>query len=445
MAISFFAVCNAQMIGQDMEKLALPPVSFPYIAFLIANGLACVLFVIGAVKSKYKPNMAFLCIFTILFCLNLITTFKSGSSVFLDSPIYGSKVYELLKEDLLNILQFFLVLLVFFIVIDFLPKTCDGKTLTNLLAILFATIVGVLVIISYCLEADKYIAIFKGISEPSISLFKSNSVQSIIVNPNPYSFLLFTAMVACSILHYRSGKWWFILLMVYFLVHIPFTFCRVSMIVGLVYFVVYFIIRFIITFKTHRNMNVITIIIVSGILFAGVIALTTLENATQWVSKFFKALNAGIESLSGRIELWNNALKLFSQFDIGHGYGFKKFDYILERYMFGGPTPTNGSTVHEGYLDFLCSGGIVFALIGLLFYIILFVRCIRIAKVDSRTSILGFVLITCGLAFSAFETGRICFANNLDYTVFSMFIWIPISSIYFNEVKLSKFEKAMIA
>lgn len=437
----FYCVCNVTMLVGTKEQLLSLPDFFFFLSFGVFAISIALMFVFGIKNKHYVPNKALLIFLGVLFVCNILAVIFFPNDV-----AYSHYVMrEGYKSDLIfsvegirrvkSIVQFLIVLSLTFVTLDVLPKIFNYKALLFIVSACCVAVVAAFIIASYFAEFNYcYNYIF---TNPNASDIKHHAVHSVFPNGNSFGFIMFLGVVASVMLHHFTKKWWTLLLPIYFVISMFFTFAKLPIFAGSLVYIGYLIVRLILTWKDNPKRNLLIVIIVGGVLVLIGLGLLVFELVTHKISSllhnFFTYGN--FNTFDSRVSIWQNAFDIIkvSNWRVGTGYQIfndllYKFNLAWEPILEQNINQTNSA--HNGFLELLGNGGVVLLVSFFILFGILIYQSIKIFKDNKDIVLLEWLIILTSLIYTMFESGTIIFAHNFDYALLSVFIWVPIRSIY---------------
>jgi hypothetical protein len=454
MLLIFGFVCvNGTAIFSGTKSTDLLPTweFFMFFALTIASLAGILIF--NVLKNNYRPSIPFVILFSTLFLCGFLTllSYKSGSYFFFISlaqdadgiysfsgPVVGFS-YELAPVMRITfIVQYFLLLLMTFVVVDIAPKLFDGKKLMLFASLVMVVIGVVCIIISLFKEPQQYYfflkALFNGDGE--LALY---AVFSFFTFKNTYGFILFLCILSSLYLHHYNAHWWWFIATGLFFVELVFNWDKSAIALGFVAIIAYLIFRFVITFKEHKKRNIIAASIVGGVFLLLVLAFVIAGciNNKIFDALFSSIINSrGNNTIDTRSWVWHKDKLLLSEFSPLFGVGFKLFARLLYNYNQVDVVDTVNATAyaaHNGYYELIGTGGFVllaafFAITAYTIYL-----SIKYIKEDKNLGFFPMLFISIMLIYMFFESGTYLFSQTFDYAYLSLLIFVPIYSYHYQK------------
>lgn len=434
LAISLYVISGNVIFSSS------PTDPIPLGLFIGAICLGVVIFIglitYNVIKSDYRPNIVLSIMLSVLFIIQLITILAFNNNIVysMDLTIGTTYIfgYSLQAIDYVkSIFAFLMVLLICFIIIDFMPKVFkDYEPVIYLLIAIILLLNLVTIIYSFITEFDKIGSLFK---MESFEELPDLALHSFYPSKNTFGIFLLCSMLGFCYIAIRKYHHVWLVLLVLLLIPIFLTQCKLAIGIALGLLIGFGIIRFLQTYKDNKQRNWIVLAsIIGGVLLMGVILLSipkTAEMIKGLVDNMFQE-KWGHSTMDGREKIWSNSLLTMSYFNRFSGVGYKIFNGILlnfnnadEYYYF---VTADTDSAHSTYLELLGNGGISFLLVWLLIYsysIYLLVKQFKEDKWLVSFEILVLITIT---TLSVLEGGCIIFPQSAEYLFFTVFLFVPL-------------------
>ena len=436
-----FYIMNGVYVFGDEPMRQLPNSIFLYLG-LASITLFSALIIFNIVAKRYRPSLPTVIMFGTLFIANACTIlfFKSPHTFFFNVKGINYDIYYFvsLERKLIYVLQFFIILCVMFLILDFLPKSFPDYNYLYLLSIGVIIYALTCVVISFITESEFYITLIpKLLVEDS----QFNYPQSILPNKNSYALILFLGLVASLFLHSRKYHFYWFIPACFFLTLIVFSFCKTLIIISPIYFLLYLFIRFILSIKENPLRNTIALTIVLLLIGIFIAVVFFLIEAAPGVETYIHALfdfnNLEYGSIASRIDIWMHTFALLGQSSALFGVGYNLYGNILYEFMLGSDVQTIGQQMfaHNITIEALGNGGLLLlsASITILLYAIYL--GIKLFKNYKNLVISTFLLILALLVYGCVESGTFLFPYNIDFAYLSAIVFIP---LFFKKRELKK-------
>mgnify|MGYP006913127712 FL=1 len=388
--------------------------------------LLCI-FAYNIYKHKYKPSLKIGIFLSVIFIIGMITLLVFPSKKIFNFTLPDKQI-EMVSYELSNIsrsqyiFQYFVLLCMFFVIVDTIPKIFDFDV-PFFLSIICVSIVTILMIISYFKDFESYINIFKNLNTDHFYIYK---IRSVFVNENSYAAIIFAGLFATLYLHSKNSKFYWYIVDVFFFFNILFTMCKTVIICGFILNVAYLLSRFFITLKEHKKRNIVAMSIIAPLLFVFFISQPILyfnnEFAHTFISNFFD--NNGFASMKSRFDLYKYSFSIINQTSVLFGTGY----HVSSDVMF---SLCGTPFMHNGLLELLTSGGIFLIVCGLLILVFAIWQIIKNFKKHIVGCSRTIVFIAVMLIYMLVESGSMLFPGTLEFAFVSMIIFVPVMKVYF--------------
>lgn len=450
--IAFFVaglviVNGTTVLGED--KSAYLPVHEFYPIFAVALCAFIFILVFNIIRKTYKPNYLLVGVFGALFLIDLLVVISFKNRVFTfpllneveegifvfgpDTNWFESNITASLKA--MFILEYLILLMTTFSIIDIIPKIFDGMKLVALACLIILGIASFCVIFSYITEASLYPEFIKHLKDGDQVIYQ---VKSIYHDKSSYGVILFLALIASLFLHIYKKQWWWFIPAGFFYLNLIFVWDKSSLAFGMVIIISYLITRFFVSFKEHKKRNIIAASIIGGLFLAGIIGFVVagiinpriFEVVTSSVS------TKGYSTLATRSWVWAKMKLILSEGSPLFGLGYALWRYLLFYYNTYDPVnaiPNNHNDAHNGYYELLGTGGIVLLIVFLLLCGYLVYVGIKHFKENKTLVVFSFTVLTVMFAYMLIASGTPLFSRTLDYSILGMIIFVPLLSIHYKE------------
>lgn len=341
-----------------------------------------------------------------------------------------------------SIVKFFAILSMGYLAVVLLPQLIDVDS--KLVLILYFVVALALVFTLYSLfsEFNSYVEFVKCfINRDQQGMFLA-SPKSLFPNKNNFALLLFIEIIACLLLHHYRRHWWFYLLIGVAFIITCFTICKSVIIFDVVLVLGYLIYRFIDTYKDHKKRNLITL---SSCLGVVLIALAIILIVPTFRDNLFELFfSIGGRTIELRKYNWSNANQVLgvSGYFTGRGYGV--FDEFVKVYNYSDPGGGEGYTInsHNGYLELIGSGGVLFLLLALAIEGYLVYKCIKHFKDERELCIFTLLLLVVLDIYMFLEAIEPVFSHDMNHYVLNVMLFVPVLSLdykmEYQKVEVSK-------
>ena len=390
--------------------------------FLIT--LICLIFYLVK-KESYRPSWPIVIGLCVVLLINALTiVFFRNKTFSVDLVDGGITTFSFSIEALTKlryVAQLICLLSLSFIIIDIIPKMFKVQILY---VFSFACLLFVLVSIigSYVIDNVRYIDFIKHLSSPS-ELYDYTAF-SFYAYRNSYGFVLFLGLVASLFLHLRRHKYYWFIAYGFIYLNLIFTLCKTALILGLLLLLLYLIIRFVLSYKSNKKRNLIALIVITSICLVVLISFVILINCSESLKNAL--LDTG--TISYRKVIWHNCISILNSTSYIIGVGFHLFGDILFIFNTSDPTTYHHNDTpfaHNGFLELMGNGGIVFLLAFVLILIYVISRYIQKYKENKQLCFFEFSLIFVCLIYMLFESGTFILPYNIDSSYLSLIILMP--------------------
>ncbi len=433
MALSLYVICDNVIFSEDMTDpiplgLLIGAVS---LAVLLFSGLI----VFEMVKNKYRPNIIFTSILGVLFVIQLITilTFKNGqtySVVITDGSTYSFEYSMETLDYVKDIFSFLLVLLVCFLIIDFIPKVVPNyDSVIFTIVIAFSLLNLASVIYSLTTEFDKIVGLFH---MESFSELPSLALHSFYPSKNTYGIFMICSLLGLIYVAIRHYRHIWLALMIVLQIPIFLSQCKIAMGISVGLLIGFGIIRFLQTYKDNKQRNWIVLAsIIGGILLINVILLAipkTAETIKGLIENIFQE-KFGKSTMDARYKIWEYCLIEMSYFNRFSGAGYRIFNAILGKYNCADVAyyvTFDTDSAHSTYFELLGNGGISFLLIWIAIFSYGIYLITKVFKDDKWLSTFSILVVFTILVLSFLEGGVVIFPQTGEYLFLTMLLFIPL-------------------
>lgn len=243
--------------------------------------------------------------------------------------------------------------------------------------LVFATCFA-MAIYSYIFEMDKFLPFLKALGDLDASAMNANITMSFTPNANTVGMLYLVGMIFCFINHSLTKRRWlnwiYWPLPFYFFSMMIFSYCRTSIVIGPTIMIIYIYYVLLHTFKKHKVVNTIFLILETLTILAGVtvflLSILSKGQYIKYINDFYEMFTEE-GSMKARERIWNNTYQIIAQTQpmsliFGRGFGTMNVMVLAMNDFQKQLYPT-----HNGYLNLLAEGGFIylFVYLALLGYI----------------------------------------------------------------------------
>ncbi len=422
----FYPLVGSTLFASDaVGKVGLLNSSLFIVSFSVFLITLICLTIYLAKKETYRPSWPIVIGLSVVLLINALTiVFFRDKTFSVDLVDGGITTFSFSIESLTKlryIAQLICLLLLSFIIIDIIPKMFKVQILY---VFSFACLLFVLVSIigSYIVDNVRYIDFVKHLSSPS-ELYDYTTF-SFYAYRNSYGFILFLGLVASLFLHLRRHKYYWFVVYGFIYLNLIFTLCKTALILGMFLLLLYLVIRFILSYKNNKKRNMIALIVITSICLISLISVIALINCNESIKNAF--FDTG--TISYRKVIWHNCISILNSTSYVLGAGFHLFGDILFIFNTSDPTTYHHNDTpfaHNGFLELMGNGGIVFLLAFALILIYVISRYIKKYKENKQLCLFEFSLIFVCLIYMQFESGTFILPYNIDSSYLSLIILMP--------------------
>ena len=265
----------------------------------------------------------------------------------------------------------FSIILLIYIGLFILPYRFKSITFIKYLGYAVIGFAFVVLLYGYIMESWKFKQFADMLFGGNIEGINYWCMASFLIHRNACGMMLMLAILFCFINHSIEKKWWYFPIAIYFYLNMILTFCKTSLIISLILFLVYGVFVLIRTFNQYKKRNLIILICIGIIIFAGILIVgISIISKGKYIGFIYSILHGnedqGIEkTLHSREYIWNNTYQLINQnpglyFFFGRGFGLMN-EMLLPMNVANGDTPLTFPT-HNSYLNLFAEGGILYLL-----------------------------------------------------------------------------------
>ncbi len=335
-----------------------------------------------------------------------------------------------------SIFRFFVILSNTYFVIYLFPQKLNnkGKLLTMFYIVTF--VCTILILYSFIFEFNHYIDFFKFAFKGDPQGMFLSSPKSVFPNKNSFAFILFLNIVSLLLInHYTRRKWVYIFVAVsYFLILL--TICKSIIILSFVLIFLYVIYRLVVTFKENKNRNITLISIIGGSILLIMICLFAITPLRNWI--YSNLINVGDRTIEVREYIWSNARIILNGSGWFTGKGYGTFNALISVYNHSDPGGGEGFTTnaHNGYLEMLGEGGILYLLLAVIGQAYLIYQCVKNFKKDRDLSLFTLLLMTLLLIYMIFEVMVPTFTTTLEYLAMNALLFVPVLAMKYEKQEM---------
>lgn len=402
--------------------------------------LSCLYFYNEKKNGGLKINFVLIVILLILFACNIVASFIFPSEIqftimtedYGEWPFYAEVLFE---TRILNLFVTAGILYFIYLILDVVPqKIYDLKQLRFILyGLVILSFVSI--ICSLAVGGQSYSNMLAGDVGARVD------ICSFTNNPNNYAAILFFGTLSCVFLNYLSkNKWWYLPIAIIFVATV-FTVSRTYIISSILLIIGYLVLRLVKTFKVHKKRNIILgtvmVALIGGTI--GSYLLCTKFEVVDYVLPlklikiFFERAKTGT---NGRNFIWKETIVIFNETNcwaLGGGFGlFTNVDYQIQYCIY---QEAGSSSPHNGILQMIGNGGIVFlSFVFLVAVYLIFVLVKMFKKHNSLFWICAFVLVTFGFQMMSEAPAPLTPGSPvINYLFMSLFAIVPIISTYVHD------------
>lgn len=442
-----FFIVNGQVFMQHQDP---SEVNFPLWAIMLCLAVmipswAIYLFLELKV-NKVKFNKVIPIIFLILLIINIVAIwvqpgnfvetvmvkedswFNPPVGTYVDIQEHISIIHKLMfTGEVIGVAMFIYIALFVF------SKRIKSVKFIEFLGYLLFIGIGVMLIYSYIVERDCYLASLKWLLglDRTINIAVLNyqyAVKSFIINKNAFGMMCMLGIIFCFINHSIKKRVWYYPLVGFFFINMIFSYCKTGFLLTIIVITIYVIYQLFTTYKIHPKVNRIIAVLLGIVLVITIIFLSIPRlRDNSIVGRLFEmvySLFVDSKTMNSRVHVWENCIQLLNEgwWAIGRGFGTLNLMLmpmnIITHHDFVFPT-------HSSFMNMLSVGGIPL-LVG---YIAFIVYCAYV-MIKSYKKSPAFVF--------AISLGVICFflysfIETIQYLIY-VFLF-PIFIIYFQEKK----------
>ena len=258
------------------------------------------------------------------------------------------------------------------------PTRFNSKWLIKIFGYLVFAVCFALATYSYMFEINKFLPFIKALGDLDKNAIFSNITVSFTPNANTVGMLYLVGMIFCFINHSLTKRRWlnwiYWPLSIYFFSMMIFSYCRTSIVIGPTIMIIYIYYVLLHTFKKHKVVNTIFLILETLVLLAGVtvflLSILSKGQYIKYINDFYEMFTDDT-SMKSRERIWNNTYQIIAQTQplsliFGRGFGTMNVMLLAMNDFKKQLYPT-----HNGFLNLLAEGGFIylFAYLVLLGYI----------------------------------------------------------------------------
>lgn len=433
-AVGFYLAAGMYIFSktpeEDIRLWAL--IAGPIILLL---SLGALLF-INIKNKRYKPNHILIGLLGLVFVAGLFTIiFIKDRGIYQYPGADGNPCeFEYHITPILRftyIVELFAYLVTGFMVFDIVHQVVDGRKLLKLACYFILIVVGVLTIISYIKDFQKYIEVIKYLTKGEIYV---NAVASVFESKNNYAYVLTLAIFASLILHYHDKKWYWLAICGFVYLNMFFTLCKWLLFLDAIAILAYLAYRFFASYKENKKRNLITLAAIAGslvILSSGLITILAVNNKLDSLIELITKQN-DVDTLDARLWIWKRAVLAIENGNWITGAGFNLFGQLLFRYnTYDVVTQfaNNTRSAHNGYLQYIGDGGIILLLVALIIAGMLIYLCIKNMKIDRDLMVISLIILVFSLIYMIIESGTIFLPRSMENAALTVLATLPILTL----------------
>lgn len=374
-------------------------------------------------KNGYKPNYILICILGGLFLANMVTIL-----VFREKGIYNfegiqggnySFYYEIdLETKFLYIIQYFVLLVTFFVLVDLPYQIFKFDDFIKLVCFMILLVTAVFMVYSYVAESSKYIELLKHLTDGENWKYV---VYSIFINKNNYAFMLTMALISLLYLHYFYKKWWLYLIAGFVYLNMIFTLSKALLGLSLVVIFAYLVYFYVVKEKENKLRNSL---IAGG---AGVVLIGGAITAILLLY-FANKDNGGYSTIETRSWIWRRTIEILNNTNWISGAGHKNFGNLLFNYNTVDPftnSTNHTSFAHNAMFESLGNGGLLLLIIVFAIHAMCIYLNIKNFKKNPDLAMISLILLGFTSLYALIESGSYIFPTPLDNAILTIFIVTP--------------------
>lgn len=281
---------------------------------------------------------------------------------------------------------------------------------------------------SLIVEFDKYAAAFQ-------NGFSINSITagSFFTNVNVFGLFSLMGMFIVAYLYTQRHRFFYHF---FFPIMLFFAFASSSqlcVIIGVAFYLLFYVAIFFTSFnqKTLKR-NIIILSVVSSLLLIGIVAFVTCYFLIPSVSEWFNDSMSFIHNRlfnDTRVTIWRKVGDLLSgSIYLIFGRGIRYFNYLLS-YSYGSIRATPWA--HNGFLEVLGQGGIIWLTLYIIFYLYVFYVIIRFFAINKRLAAISLIIFLSITVHSVFESTYFFDVSTKGLAI-NFIVLVPVLGAYYH-------------
>lgn len=463
------------------------------LVLVVLIGLSVWYFITEKKNGEFKPHYPLIILLSVLFVISVVSITIFPSELQLDIPVFNRILtehgYSITELDYYKhayiyvstelkfqcIIISFAVLYMVYLLLWVVPRKVRYIRYLDIFMYVIITLSVIAIIFSLCTEIDQYQAFFEALQEPNKPF--PASLNSFVGNKNSFGMLLAFAIFACLYLHHTHGHWWFLVAPIIFLVELIFVSSKTNVMISCIVLFIYFATWLVFRFKKKLISSLIVLGVVLTLLITGIVLFVvnavnhefmteTFGSIYKMVDYFVVTVFKNPDQYSGRDRQYSRALILLNSenwyWAIGLGFGL--FNYVFNGmenlstipnlYTFDSSTiysvdakeVVTTDSPHSSYYQLVGCGGYVTLVIYAILVLYLVAVMVALFKKYKKTVILCASFLIASIIHSFPESPTLFFMSPVyaDSLVFTLFVAIPILSLYHHEKHPSENKKFLV-
>ena len=398
------------------------------------------IFIYEIKTNKYRPNLIFISILSVLFIIQIITilTFQNGrtySVTISNGDLYSFELSIGGLDYFRYIIGFLSLLLIALFTIDFIPKKYKESDLFVTAFCLLMIIIGLVSFIaSLFLEADKISGLFH---LEAFSDLPKYAFMSFYPSKNAYALVLICAELSLIYLCIKEFKIYLVIAMIFVQIPIILSQSKLCIAIGLLALIGYGIIKFLQTYKDNKKRNWIVLGSIIGALILISIILFVIPKTNEAIKGFIENIfyeKFGKSTMDGRVKIWEYSFVEMSYFNYFTGAGYKIFNLILAKFNCADVAyyvTFDTDSPHNAFIQILGNGGIALLIVFIALFALVIYLLIKTFKNNHWLSVFECITLASILALSMLEDGTIFFPQTGEYLFLTCLFAVPIISNYY--------------
>ncbi len=384
-------------------------------------------------REEISFNPILIILLMLVFVTSLITTLSIKSPQNLNilglHGEYWDVTFSINSLDRVSyIIRFFFVLLLGYILINVMPQVIRVKNMIFYIYLGIGILLA-LVMYSFIVEKESYINFVKALINHDMEQVYLNSVHSVFPNKNSFGVILFLLIIGSIYVSFLTKRKWPLIIVPFVYLELVFTSCKAALILSLVFIIIYFLFLFFYTYKDNKKRNIIVLVISSGISLIIIASLLIIPSTRNLINDGL--FGVGKFSMNERLFIWGNILKILNSSNWFTGLGYGTFSAMLSTYNHADP---GGGTIytdqaHNGYLQALGEGGIIYLVVITLIIVLYIVKAIKSFKQNKGIVFLSLSLFVILAIYSLVEGITPIFTSTMEYFCLNALIFVPVLSI----------------